>query len=545
MLLQELGKLCQLFFQQFKALGKKEGERFFYITAKTITRTVAEKTLNILVERGLDIRCVFLTAKEKICFKEECNCNKDYCEFASGYYDRINEVLYEILENELIINKSVIEFYAKKFEVCPFELSLDLSLYTEGVICDYNYIFDPRVSLKRMSNLTEDRILLIDEAHNLVDRTRDMFSAVLEKEKIMSLRRKIKNEKTLYKRLSSINQEFLNFKKLFDENNDEITIEIPEKLMYSIQKFLEEADSWLKINGNDSRYKEFLELYFDFSSYIRIARVYDENFTTILTRNNKNIFIKLYCLNPSELIKYITLQNRSTVFFSATLLPHPYFRNIFGEHENDRSLILTSPFNPENLKVSIFPVSTRYRDRKKTSKDISSKIYEFVNRKTGNYLIFFPSYAYMAYIYDEILEFHEDFYADVQTKNMDELEREQYLEKFVFNPASSRIGFVTLGGIFSEGIDLIGNRLSGVVIVGVGIPKVCFERELIKEFYNNQGMFGYDYSYTFPGMNKVLQGAGRLIRTENDFGELLLIGDRYLSRKYREMVPEDWKIKVI
>lgn len=538
-----IGKTMSTIFPTVKSLGEEAIERFFYLTAKTITRTVAEESIQLLIDRGLDIRTVTLTAKEKICFLDELACSKDKCPYADGYYDRLNPCIIDVLAHEKLITRTVIETYAMKHTLCPFELSLDLSFFTEGIICDYNYVFDPRVSLKRMGATVEKRALLIDEAHNLVDRSREMFSASLSKKKTLETRRYFDKKSALYKKISKINNVFLDLKKSeegFSEKG-EMVLEHGESLHYPILNFMESAEKWLKTQHQSKHHKKVLDYYFDCMSFIRIQRIYDDHYISLLLKEGSSVAVKLFCIDPSEVIKEITRSNHFTVFFSATLLPHDYFRQLFGRMDSDRSIILESPFDHDLQQVHINAVSTRYKDRIRTLPSIKKSIEVFVKQYPGNYLVFFPSYKYMNQIFGLFEEGIEGVLLECQEAGMSEDAREDFLRAFDGEKQMKRVAFATLGGIFSEGVDLRGDRLTGVIVVSVGLPQLCFERQLIADYFNGQDLSGYDYAYIFPGMNKVLQAIGRLIRTETDRGNVLLIDDRYLTNKYLKMFPKSWQ----
>ncbi len=538
-----IGKTMSTLFPTIKVLGEEGIERFFYLTAKTITRTVAEESISLLIEKGLNIRTVTLTAKEKICFLEALNCTKDHCPYANGYYDRLNPCIIDILKNEQLITRVIVETYAEKHKICPFELSLDISFFTEGVICDYNYVFDPRVSLKRMGAMVEKRAILIDEAHNLVDRSREMFSATLSKQNTLDVRRTFTKKGALYKKLSRINNVFLDLKKSEDgfSENGESELSNADALYYPVLNFMESAEKWLKNEQQASNHKMVLDYYFECMSFTRIYRIYDDHYTTLLLKIGKSVAVKLYCIDPSELIKDITRSNHFTVFFSATLLPHDYFRQLFGRIDTDRSMILESPFDHTLQEIHVSSISTRYKDRQRTLPKIKKAIEQFIVKNSGNYLVFFPSYRYMNQVYELFTEPIEGVEIDCQRTGMAEDEREAFLTAFNENSQLNRIAFATLGGIFSEGVDLKGDRLTGVIVISVGLPQLCFERQLIADYFDQMSLSGYDYAYVFPGMNKVLQAGGRLIRTETDRGNILLIDDRYLTNKYLRMFPKSWK----
>ncbi|MCA1059873.1 ATP-dependent DNA helicase [Rossellomorea aquimaris] len=531
------GKTISTLFPTVKAMGEGRS-KWFYVTAKTITRTVAEEALLLLEGEGLSHRSVTITARDKICFKEETICQKEYCEFANGYYDRINGALIDILTNESIITRTIIESYAKKHTVCPFEYSIDLSYLVDGVICDYNYIFDPRVSLKRMNDEGKnDTTLLIDEAHNLVGRGREMYSASLKKSDFSLVQKLYPEHGGLNTSITAILKSFSRIKK---EDGKDIRSEIDEELLDSIMIFIEIAEKNLGEGGREWP-EEFMQLYFDVISFVRISNLFSEEHRFVISRSSDDLEVKIFCIDPSKLIKQVAKPYHSSIFFSATLHPFSYYFQQLGGGEEDYRFLIPSPFQHEQWQVGIHPISTRFKDRERTLPYITHSIEETFNGYKGNYLIFFSSYAYMQEAYDKLNKASLDADIIIQAPNMIEGEREAFLGEFQSDRERPVIGFAVLGGIFSEGIDLKGDRLKGVIVVGVGLPQPSLEQEIIKDHFNALGMNGFDFAYVYPGMNKVFQSGGRLIRSEEDRGILKLIDDRYLTPKYRSLLLEEWK----
>lgn len=531
------GKTISTLFPAIKAM-EEEKSKWFYVTAKTITRTVAEEAMLLLKGEGLSHRTVTITAKDKICFKEETICQKEYCEFANGYYDRINGALIDILTHETTITRQVIEEYAGKHKVCPFEFSIDLSYLVDGVICDYNYIFDPRVSLKRMSDESKKKTtLLIDEAHNLVGRGREMYSASLTKSAFLQIKKRYSENHALKQSLSSVNKQFLRLKK---EQGEDIRNELDTELLDALEGFIEIAEKCLG-EGDGDWSDDFMQIYFDALHFVRISNLFSEEHRLVISRSSGEVGVKLYCIDPSKLIKQNTKSFRSSVFFSATLHPFSYYFEQLGGSEDDYRFLIPSPFEKEQWDVGIHPISTRFKDRERTLPFITRSIVDTVNEYKGNYLVFFPSYSYMQEAYEKMDKKGVDAVFMIQEPNMDEEAREGFLQQFQSDRECPVIGFAVLGGIFSEGIDLKGDRLNGVIVVGVGLPQRGSEQEIIKDYFNEKGFNGYDYAYVYPGLNKVFQSGGRLIRSEEDKGVLKLIDDRYLSRKYQFLMLEEWK----
>ncbi|MEG9297549.1 ATP-dependent DNA helicase [Mangrovibacillus sp. Mu-81] len=533
------GKTISTLFPTIKATGGGGAEKWFYLTAKTITRTVAEEAIALLENEGLHHTSVTITAKDKICFKEETKCQKEYCEFADGYYDRINGALIDILSHELSMTRDVIERYALKHKVCPFEFSIDLSYLTDGVICDYNYIFDPKVSLKRLTDDSKKKtVLLVDESHNLVNRGREMFSASLTKSSFLSVKKLYKENQALSKSINMVNKHFLTMKKAMN-GEGECKKEMDQGFTEDIEAFVETAEKCLGEPGKDWS-QSFLQLYFDSLSFIRISRLYSSEHRFVLHSSDHDLRVKLFCIDPSKLLAAITKPYHSSVFFSATLHPFSYYFQQLGGRDGDYRFLIPSPFEKEQWKVEIDPISTRYRDRERTLPRIVQSIEDAFLKNKGHFLVFFSSYSYMREAYEELKKHSLEAEFLMQEPDMDEREREAFLECFQPDEERRIIGLAVLGGIFSEGIDLKGDRLNGVIIVGVGLPQIGLEQDIMKEFYSEQGKDGFDYAYVYPGLNKVFQSGGRLIRSEEDSGVLRLIDDRYVSRKYNAMLPDEW-----
>jgi DNA excision repair protein ERCC-2 len=539
-----IGKTISTTFPAVKAMGEGELDKIFYLTAKTITRQAAEEAFQLMKNQGLCFTSVTLTAKEKACFKDKTLCQKDYCEFANGYYDRLNEAMLDIFQNEQAIDRTTIESYARKHTLCPFEFSLDLSYAADAIICDYNYIFDPRISLKRLVEEQKKKtVLLIDEAHNLVDRAREMFSAEIFKAPFLTLKKDYKGRnRLLYQSANDINNLFLSLKKEAQTSDNHLLKEIPPAFMEELGKFKGEAERELLLQAGTETDENLLETFFLVQNFLRIEKLYDERFTCYLEIGKSEVKMKIFCLDPSHQLKNMTKGFKSKIYFSATLTPIDYYRHLLGSEENDYIIGILSPFNSEQTEFHIEPLSTRYKDRERTKGAISSLIFNFLTERQGNFFIFFPSYQYMMAVLEEFqANNHDEIELLVQGQGMTEGEREAFLNAFQPRSTGTLLGFAVLGGIFSEGVDLKGDRLNGVFVVGVGLPQIGLERDLIKHYFQRIGKNGYDYSYVYPGMNKVLQAGGRLIRSEEDKGLIVLIDDRFLEPKYQKLLPSEWK----
>lgn len=537
-----IGKTISTLYPAIKAIGQGYAAKVCYLTARTTTSQVAEETVRLLQQNGLELKVLTLTARDRICFQEERDCNPLFCQYARGHFDRVNQAIKAILSEQNIMTRAMIEQYANRYRVCPFEFSLELFHWVDLVIGDYNYFFDPRVSLKRLEESSAEFIFLIDEAHNLLERAREMFSAELKQSIFLELTALLPGEQRLGRVLRIINR-------FFREAEEELTgqelIEktAPQDLLPSLARFLVLSEECLLRTGPDSLYyQQLLEAYFAVLSFIRIAELYNQSYLTYFQRVEDGLLIKLFCLDPSGLLREILQGNRTAIFFSATLTPLEYFREVLGGQEEDYLLELDSPFSPDNLCLLIAgDISTRFREREKGLERIALYLAKLLEQKQGNYLVFFSSYRYMEQVYEHFSRLYPGVKTLLQSREMAEREKEGFLTAFSADAADSLLGFAVLGGIFAEGIDLKGERLSGVIIVGVGHPLICLERELIREYFQIKNGAGYEFAYLYPGMNKVLQAAGRTIRSISDRGVVLLIGQRFNTGRYRGMFPASWR----
>jgi Rad3-related DNA helicase len=541
------GKTISTLFPAVKALGEGHISKIFYLTAKTITRQVAEDTIRLLVAKGLDIKAAVITAKEKICFEKECSCRAESCPYAEGYFDRIDDAVRDILTHDGIFNRELIEEFARKHRVCPFEFSLDLSLWVDIIVCDYNYVFDPRAHLRRYfgdanENTGNDRqyALLVDEAHNLVDRSRDMYTVSISKSAVLEQKRYFKSiNKHLYKTLTEVNKLLIDYKKNMNERVA-VSQELPKDLCKLLRRLAADFEEVQQQNGGLLN-EQSLQLYFDTLFFLKIAELFDEHFVCV-SETNRDLTVKLFCIDASKLLQEKIQKAKAAVFFSATLLPMQYYIYMLGGDENSYNMRLQSSFPRENLGLCVMNrISTRYKDRENSKAQVAVSINEAIKHKKGNYIVYCPSYSYMQDILNEFEEYNEDYNIIFQSSDMDDAAKEAFLESFEEVGDKTLVGFAVMGGMFSEGIDLTGDRLSGAVIVGVGLPQLCTDRDIIMEYFNKVKDSGFDYAYKFPGMNKVMQAAGRVIRTEKDRGIVVLIDDRFGQAGYKKLFPKEWE----
>lgn len=625
-----VGKTISTVYPAVQAMGQGIGEKLFYLTAKTITRTVAEETLDLLRDEGLRFKSVILTAKEKICFMEETECIPEYCPYAKGHYDRINDAVFDLLTSQESFSRDRIEKYARKHRVCPFELCLDMSLFADAVICDYNYLFDPHVYLKRFfsDGAAGNYLFLIDEAHNLLERGREMYSAVLFKEQFLELRRSLKQTilsetsspgKTpeIAQKLTSVSGGeafWIGKEEEIDQTGTEAGISskarrkekagkgrghsllvrqgYADQMIYQAEKcnlqllalkreceqcrMVEEIDPFvqplMRLQAVLDDYleeqeeeppsvrEELLDFYFDISHFLEIYELLDRSYVKYTQLcDDGSFFLKLFCVDPAENLRRCMQRGRSSILFSATFLPIQYYKKLLGGEQEDYEVYAQSVFHPAKRGLYIAnDVTSKYTRRSEEEfLNIARYVEEIVKNRHGNYMVFCPSYSFLRAIYER---YEENFGGEgreclLQSEYMSEEERENFLGRFRGNPDcdlqagiamemeeedSVLIGFCVLGGIFSEGIDLKNDSLIGAVIVGTGLPQVCFEREILKRFFDEDGENGFDYAYRYPGMSKILQAAGRVIRTVDDVGIVALLDERFLQYTYRRMFPREW-----
>ena len=576
-----VGKTISTAFPAVKSIGEGITEKIFYLTAKTITRTVAQESFTLLAAQGMRLKFITLTAKEKICILDKPQCNPQACPRALGHFDRVNDAVYDLLTQEDSISRDMILSYAEKHNVCPFEMSLDVSTWCDAIIGDYNYAFDPTACLKRFfAQETENPyIFLIDEAHNLPDRARAMYSARFCKSSLTDAKRTLgKGKSALKTALTKADKAMREARQacvrlaprrhaedapgepaqtsllpepdapafalpepLYAQDGTVFLQELPAALLTPLRAVQAPLQAWLEDNPEADAHPQMLELYFAVQDLVRAAERYDSHFVTQLTARGSELELQLLCLDPAPFVDASLSTGRSAALFSATLTPPAYYRSVLG-CADARAVALESPFPAGNLGLFCLPgISTRYRDRERSVQSVSDALARLAQSRVGNYLAFFPSYAYLRQVQEDFAARYPGISTLVQESGLDDAARAAFLARFEPNPAHTLLGFAVMGGIFGEGVDLAGDRLIGCAIVGVGLPQVNPRQEMLRRYYDAQNGAGFDYAYRYPGMNKVLQAAGRVIRTPEDKGVVLLLDDRFAKPEYQRLFPLHWK----
>ncbi|MCR5468532.1 MAG: ATP-dependent DNA helicase [Lachnospiraceae bacterium] len=546
-----VGKTLSTIFPAVKAVGEGLADKIFYLTAKTMTASVASKTFDIFMERGYRAKTIQITAKEKMCLCEEMTCDPEHCEYAKGHFDRVNDAVYEMLNEKDKFMRDEIREFAKAQKVCPFEFSLDLSSWCDNIICDYNYVFDPTVYLKRFfaEGNKGEYLFLVDETHNLVDRGRQMYSASLKKEDFLAVRKLVKgHNKKLEDALSRCNKILLDMKRDCPDIKELDDVDI---FVYSLMRLANVMDNFLKKSVGFVHRKEVTEFYFELRNFLNIYELVDRHYVIYCEFDeNDDFVVKLFCVDPSFNLEQCLKKARTTVFFSATLLPIGYYKSLLTKKTDSYAIYAESSFAKEQkLLLVAGDVTTKYTRRSEDEyKKMASYIYEMVKAKDGKYMVFAPSYLMMKNVkeaFETILEAQDDervvngsWRLLMQESRMKEADREAFLEEF--NGDGTLVAFCVMGGIFAEGIDLTEEKLIGAVILGTGLPQVGHEQEVLKSYFDDMDGEGFDYAYRIPGMNKVLQSAGRVIRTVKDRGVIMLLDERFLQSAYKNLFPREW-----
>ena len=587
-----VGKTISTIFPAVKAVGEELADRIFYLTAKTITATVAKETFGLLREQGYQAKIIQLTAKEKLCLcgntaieqeaagqdnpypdfpQIKLECNPQNCPYAKGHFDRVNDAVFELLQASDLFTREEILAQARKHRVCPFELSLDVATWCDNILCDYNYVFDPNVYLKRFfqDSSKEKYLFLVDEAHNLVDRSREMYSATLYKEDILAVKKIMKpHNQAIARTLDKCNKAMLDFKR---ECENYSVCESVGVLTFYLMRLVSQMEEFFEKPREFPDKKTVLDFYFELRNFVNIYDLVDENYVIYDEMQEDGRFmIKLFCVDPSKNLQKCIDKSVSTIFFSATLLPINYYKRLLSTKEDNYAIYAQSTFD-ETQRLLAFgrDVSTKYTRRGPAEYEkIARYIRAAIRSKKGNYMVFFPSYKMMQDVYDVFVRveresdtrngvavsdepniaeesLEESLTIIMQHSNMNEAEREEFLQAFEQEDGGTLVAFCVMGGIFGEGIDLKNDRLIGAVIVGTGLPQISNEREILKQYYDKQGLSGFDYAFRYPGINKVLQAAGRVIRTQEDRGIIVLLDERFLQSDYDALYPREWKNRIV
>lgn len=559
-----VGKTISTVFPAVKAVGEELGDKIFYLTAKTITGTVAREAFELLRSKGYQAKIVQITAKEKLCKCEEMDCNPVNCPYAKGHYDRVNDAVYNLLQKEDVFTREVLLEQAEEYMVCPFEMCLDVATWVDAIICDYNYVFDPNVYLKRFfaEGTKGDYIFLVDEAHNLVERSREMYSAELYKEDFLETKKLLKHyDEKLAGDFEKCNRIMLEYKRACEKY---VLYDNIGNLIFTLMRLASNLDEFLQKRAEFPERKAVTEFYLNLRNFMNIYELVDERYVIYSEHEPDGRFkIKLYCVDPSLNLQERIDKGNATIFFSATLLPIQYYKNLLSTKKDNYAVYAETAFSEEQRLLLLgSDVSSKYTRRNAAEfARIAEYVLKTAQTKKGNYMVFFPSYKLMQQVYEVFeqkncasedassAQKREQVVCIIQQSGMREEEREEFLAAFSeeasVQRATSLVAFCVLGGIFGEGIDLKNEQLIGAIIVGTGLPQISNEREILMNYYEKRSGEGFDYAYRYPGMNKVLQAAGRVIRTVSDVGVIELLDERFLQSDYRGLFPREWEKRTV
>ena len=555
------GKTVSVLYPALKAVGDGRCEKVFYLTPKHTTTEAARDCLMLLGEGGALPRAIILSSKEASC-TEGMACKSRRGECALNAWAKLPDAVLALYELGLcVVDINDVKAIAAQYSVCPHELSLCYSEVCDVIICDFNYLFDPSVYLRRFFTDGGDYALLIDEAHNLPDRAREMYSAELTLDRLTALcESPLISEHSPLREVLRASHESLTrllypyLREELREGHDGKTVgathlsELPGDIYGIIDALCEGAESALyasyrdRDDEADARTELLKSFYYDIKKLKMASELFDEGYKLFLFYNNGVIRMQMFCLDTGSVISSRLDKGRGAVFFSATLTPLPYYQSLLGGDRSSDTLVVRSPFDPSQLSVSIVDgISTRYSERERTLPAVCRTVAAVMSARRGNYMVFSPSFEYCEAVSSAFRAKYPKIKALTQRRDMSSREKVEFLAEFDKKNDGYLVGFCVMGGIYSEGVDLAGDSLIGAVVVGIGMPTLSYEREAMREYYEDRYEAGTEYAYLYPGMNRVFQAAGRVIRREEDRGVIVLIDDRFADPIYKKSIPSLWE----
>ncbi|HPX92972.1 MAG TPA: ATP-dependent DNA helicase [Bacillota bacterium] len=578
-----IGKTMAALYPAIKAQANGLTDYLFYLTPTRSQRGVAEDSLDDLERAGSYIRSLTVRAKEQMCLSPGHFCDMKVCPFAVRYHDHLRDALKKSYGIRRLTPEDVLSL-AREFSLCPFELSLSLLPTVDVVICDYNYLFNPRVRLHGwLDEPGQAYTLLVDEAHNLARRSREMFSAVISRSQVTAIKNVMAGHVTEPGEQGRLNRQVCGSLDRLVEQMDRFRPLLTAKELPPENELVQEAATYQPVLRQQflatrvtpprlleqvssassllTRYltdypdfpgrRSMMVPYFDLIFFLRVAERYynDSYITTWRPAGEADLDLTLLALDASSHLTDIYRNQSPVVFFSATLSPLPYYLTLLDARsatDKPEVIRLPSPFPKERrLTICFEAYSIRYTDRARTLPEVAKLVCEAALLRKGHYLVFSPSFAYQSQLVRALSHIENkgiDFL--VQPSGMTEGQKEKYLAYFRGQEReNSLVGLTVLGSLFNEGIDLVGEELTGVMVIGTGIPGLSPERDLLSQYYDAKSGNGFEYAYMWPGFNRVTQAAGRLIRSEDDFGIVLLIDDRYGRPDYLQLIPDDWNAR--
>lgn len=553
-----IGKTISALFPAIKAMGEKHIESIVYLTAKNSGREAANNCIHQLKSTGLVLTSVTITSKKTACHCSNGTCARNpdgRCPLTIGFFDRLPDAREELLDKG-VVNPADVDAMAHKHALCPFELTLQMLPWVSVIICDYNYVFDPLVRLAHFSETAGQQLLLIDEAHNLAERARSMYSAQLIREDLKAAVRECAEQPLMAKEFERVIRAMDRWTKKHsaaETANEAVPLTISKAVDICADSLIAITENNVALGEKTSdvakelyRYRVIADLFGDHHRTITLiptAEKFANNRYSGRSKKSavKNVTVQLRCLNATQPIAHTFKQFRSATVFSATLRPQQFSRDSLGLPEDTYCVALESPFPSENQGTFLCNwIDTRYRARDRAIEPLVELAAQVYKSRRGNYQIFFPSYFFMEKVHAAFSSRFPDIPTIIQQRGADESARQQFLKSF--DSSNAILGFSIIGGIYGEGIDYTGDKLIGAIVIGTGLPSLSLEQKLIEQDYSRQGLNGFDYASRFPGMTRVLQTAGRVIRSETDKGVVVLVDQRLTEPFYQTLFPSHWQV---
>lgn len=530
-----IGKTMAALYPALVALREGRCARVLFLTARVTGRRSAAQAILQLERCGVQVMAVELAAKDKVCFQDTRDCRPEICPYAKGFYDRLPAALLEAVHGGGLYDTARVKELAERHTLCPFELSLELARLSDVVIGDYNYVYDPFVAIDALLQAPGGASLLVDEAHQLAPRLRDTLSGSVSLDTLREIRKEtggVHGRKSeLYKAMTGAIKALKALSETPEFDTGVMSV-LPQDVCNAMRAVLEGAGTQLWESGS----KPAADAFQMAAAFCFAAERFDSRYALLTEGGARHAALHIQCLDASPEILAVSKRARGTAYFSATLAPFDAIRRMLGSEEGDACLALASPFDVQNLRARVEPVDIRYAARETTAPKVAAAIAKHLRENAGNTLVFFPSYAYMERIYELVLGEEEltDVAFERERRGLSEQEKNALLGAF---EDSRRMAlFAVLGGSFAEGIDLPGDRLKNVIVVSTGMPQPDGALRAMQRYYDEQGEDGFFMAMTLPGMIRVIQAAGRLIRTETDTGSLLLIDSRFYQSRVRRVM---------
>ena len=536
-----IGKTLGTLYPALLALPRRGLDRLYFLSARNTGRSLALAGFRQLLagqETGAPLRVLELSARQQVCVHPDRACHGESCPLARGFYDRLGDARQAAMDRGGVLDQEAVAEIAARFRICPYYLTQELARWCDAVVADVNYYFDQHAMLFALARENDWKVtLLVDEAHNLPDRARGMYSVSLSQGRLLALKKRVPPE--LKRPLAALARGWRELVKnhLAEGESGRFSDTLPTELTGPLQRVVSAITDYLTDHEADS---ELQELMFEAMGFNRLAETFAAHSICEIRRPARGrASLAIHNLIPAEFLRPRFQACRGAVLFSATLTPAHFYRDLLGVPGEPVFQRVESPFQGSQLDLSLCAgISTRFRDRDRSIAPAADRISSRYRRRPANYLVYLSSFAYLDALYRTVAERAPGIPLCRQTPAMPEEERRQFLDGF--REGGRQVGFAVLGGVFSEGIDLPGNRLHGAFVLTLGLPPHDEFNEILRRRLEQRFGRGYEYTYLFPGLRKVVQAAGRVIRTPADRGFIELIDDRFNRAEVRRLLPAWW-----